>query len=72
MKGTDLKINMPYQVHSVDRHFVGYFLGGNNVLTFRIGTDDKLILQACEIRKIVELSPRDIETRKSSGRFFIY
>lgn len=72
MNGTDLKLNMPYQVITVDRHFVGYFLGGNTVLTFRIGLDDKLIFQSSEVKKYVELSPRDIETRKSSGRYFIY
>jgi hypothetical protein len=53
-------------------HFVGYYLTGNLVLIFRNGTDDKIVILKSEIRSVLELSPRDVETRKTTGKFFIY
>jgi uracil phosphoribosyltransferase len=66
-------IGMPYQIHTTDMHFVGYLRTNNaNVKTFRVGLDDMVIVLTSEITKAVPLSPRDIETRKTSGRYFIY
>jgi hypothetical protein len=66
-------IGMPYQIHTPDMHFIGYLLTNNdNVKTFRVGLNDNVIVLTSEITKAVLLSPRDIETRKSSGRYFIY
>jgi hypothetical protein len=63
----------PYQVMLNDNsHFVGYYLAGLRVLIFRNGLNDKIIVLDSDIKQIKELSPREIETRKTTGKFFIY
>ena len=70
----ELKKGFPYQIILNDhKHFVGYLEKASGiVLQFRTGTDNRLILLKSEIKKITPISPRDVETRKKTGRFFIY
>lgn len=73
----ELKENLSYQVIMKKafgiKNFVGYLTyNGKYVLQFRVGTDDYYVIAPSEIKQIIELSPQIIETRKTTGKFFIY
>lgn len=68
-----LEKGLPYSVKTIDRNFVGYFQHEtDNTTLFRIGLNENLLMHKKEIKTVKRLSPRDIETRKSTGRFFIF
>jgi hypothetical protein len=71
--------NKPYQViinrNSGLKNFVGYctyYRENCSVICFNVGTNDRYVISSKDVIKATELSPRDIEVRKTTGKFFIY
>jgi len=68
-----MEINKPYRIVLNDKtKIVGYYDHNTAVCyIFRTGLNDKFIFLKKEVKEILPLSPRDIETKKN-GKFYTF